>query len=70
MASSGVERLAPDGRSVVLTVSPGTPETGQWCGTCLLPSLVRVPLLAISDAGVTRLGTAEGCPGCMEEARS
>jgi hypothetical protein len=69
MASSGIERPAQDGRSVVLTVVPGEPETGLWCGRCLLPSLIRVPLLALGAAGVTRLGTAEGCPGCLEESR-
>jgi hypothetical protein len=62
-----MERLAPDGRSVVIDVIPGEPETGLWCGTCLLPSLVRVPLLALGQAGVTQLGTAEGCAGCMGE---
>jgi hypothetical protein len=68
MASSSAERLAPDGRSVVVTVTPGEPETGLWCPFCLLHSLVRVQLYAVTDSGVTLMGTAEGCPGCTEDA--
>lgn len=69
MASSGIERLAPDGGSVTVTITPGEPETGLWCGACQLPSLIRVALYCFSKTGVTQLGTAEGCPGCMEDLR-
>jgi hypothetical protein len=70
MATSGTERLSPDGRTVTVTVTPGAPQTGLWCPACQLPTLIRVPLYAVSEGGVTLLGTAEECHGCMEDART
>jgi hypothetical protein len=63
-------RLAPDGRSVIFTFTPGTPETGLWCDECLLPSRIRLPVCTIDSSGVRVLTVVETCPGCVEESRT
>jgi hypothetical protein len=45
----------------VITITTGDPETGLWCTTCLLPSLVRIPLYRITESGVTDYGTVDHC---------
>lgn len=52
------------GRVVTITVEAGEPILGLWCETCLLPSLVTVPVSALSHAGVTDLGFVEACTDC------
>lgn len=46
---------------VKVTIDPGTPEFGQWCDTCQLPSGVRVPLSIIGVDGVATLGYVHLC---------
>jgi hypothetical protein len=65
MATAPGHALAPDGRSVIVTFTAGEPETGLWCGTCLLPSVIRIPFLI----GGKVISTAEACAGCDEEGR-
>ena len=65
MATAPGHALAPGGRSVILTFTAGEPETGLWCGTCLLPSVIRIPVLV----GGKVIGTAEACAGCDETER-
>jgi hypothetical protein len=50
----------------VVLLSAGEPETGLWCGRCLLPSRIRVPFCITSEQGSFLAGTAEGCPDCGE----
>jgi hypothetical protein len=68
MATDG-GRLSPDGREVVYHVEPGEPILGLWCETCLLPSVVSVPVLLLTDSGVSDLGFAEQCARCGAKRR-
>jgi hypothetical protein len=58
--------LSEDGRSIVVELAAGTPETGIWCGECLLPSGVRVPIFTLTDDGPRRLAWADfhKCTDC------
>lgn len=53
----------------VVLIAPGEPETGLWCGSCLLPSVVRVPLIMITENGAdtSALSPAELCTECGEQ---
>jgi hypothetical protein len=44
-------QLSEDGQSVIIRITAGTPETGIWCGKCLLPSGVRIPMYVLTDDG-------------------
>lgn len=48
-------------RSVVIQVEAGRPVLGLWCDTCLLPSVVEVPLLHLTSTGVGLIGTVRKC---------
>jgi hypothetical protein len=51
--------MPPTTVSVELAI--GTPITGGWCSTCLLSSLVRIPLWQVTQRGMTLLSVAEVC---------
>jgi hypothetical protein len=53
----------------VVLVATGEPETGLWCDSCLLPSVVRVPLVMITENGAsdTALSPVELCTECGEQ---
>lgn len=40
---------------------------GLWCYTCMRPSVVQIPMLAIDPNGVTECGMYEGCVDCEQE---
>lgn len=49
-------------REAVVHVTPGEPRAIEGlCPHCLLPSLVEVDLAAMTEMGVTVLGTWTGC---------
>lgn len=56
--------LDGDGRSVIVHLVPGTPETGQWCDHCLLPSVIRIPVYMLTGDGPQLLATYTECDGC------
>ena len=56
--------LSEDGRSVIVTLIPGLPETGLWCGSCLLPSVIRVPVYTLAESGPRLLLAATECTEC------
>lgn len=42
-------------------------QTGLWCDTCLLPSVVEGDLVELNDSGVTLLSTAARvCVGAQQ----
>ncbi len=52
-------RLSEDGQTIILDVAFGTPVTGIWCGACLLPSGVRIPMYALADDGPSPMPWAD-----------
>lgn len=42
----------------------GTPSTGIWCDTCMLPSKILLPVQGLGEEGVLPLGTISACPDC------
>ena len=44
-------------------------ETGAWCGSCLLPSVVSVPWVAVSPDTLRTVlrGTMHLCQDCGQE---
>ena len=50
----------------VVFVAASEPETGLWCDSCLLSSVVRVPLVMITESGAsdTVLSPVELCTEC------
>ena len=52
-----------EARPTIVTVAPllGTPETGLWCDTCNLPSLVRYPVTAVLPTGVLAMPDLHLC---------
>jgi hypothetical protein len=57
-------RLSPDGSAVFVEISRGTPDTGLWCDTCLLPSGIGVPVYALGDDGPRLLVYTRMCLDC------
>jgi len=45
-------------------VSAGTPQTGLWCGKCLLPSRVRIPVYVTSERGSSLVTVHDACEDC------
>jgi hypothetical protein len=45
-------------------ITVGTPKTGLWCPTCLLPSRSDVPIYVLGEVGPFCVGTASHCDGC------
>jgi hypothetical protein len=45
-------------------LTPGTPKTGLWCPTCLLPSRSEVPIYVLGENGPSVIATANHCDGC------
>ena len=55
--------------SYVVFIAAGEPQIGLWCDTCLLPSVVRVPLIMITETGAddSALSPAELCTECGKQ---
>lgn len=49
---------------MVIEVTVGDPETGLWCGTCLLPSVVAIPVMAVCGSRIVSLTVFRECPDC------
>jgi hypothetical protein len=49
--------------SAPLNLVAGTPATGLWCETCLLPSRYDVPIYALAADGPIQVGTFDFCDG-------
>lgn len=49
---------------VTINITYGTPVTGLWCATCLLPSRYTVPLYVLGDDGPYEVGTVDRCDRC------
>lgn len=49
-------------------IEAGSIEFGHWCPDCLLPSVVRVEVLLVTDNGVTSQGHMRLCSDCRHEA--
>lgn len=57
----------PPGAPLVVTIRArmGDPETGGWCDTCFLPSVVTVPYRLVTDGGsVLKAGKWFRCEEC------
>ncbi len=50
-------------RSVIVRVEAHLVETGLWCDTCLLPSVVRF-VVTLRHNPMRRLGEAMACTDC------
>jgi hypothetical protein len=50
--------------SVTTRLTPGTPKTGLWCNTCLLPSRVEVSIYVLGEAGPFVIATLNRCDEC------
>jgi hypothetical protein len=55
-----------DDGTITVLLTAGEPETGLWCGKCLLSSRARVPLYQVDWNGSTLVTVIEVCPGCEE----
>jgi hypothetical protein len=47
----------------VNNIVPGTPTTGLWCETCLLPSRYEVPLYVLGSDGPIQVALVNRCEG-------
>lgn len=47
-----------------IEVEVGEPETGLWCGTCLLPSAVAIPVTATLRGSILSVSAAMFCADC------
>jgi hypothetical protein len=45
----------------VVRVQVGSPGVGLWCSRCALPSVLRFPLVVLSDDGVSPAGWVDYC---------
>lgn len=52
--------IAPP-RYVTMHLVPGTPVTGLWCDTCLLPSRYEAPVYVLGDDGPIKVGVMKRC---------
>lgn len=59
-----IAALVPTLRGQSAWITVGTPESGQWCKDCLLPSRAVFPLYVLSDDGPIRIGEATACLAC------
>lgn len=50
--------------AVVLNLWVGEPEVGLWCPKCNLPSGYRVPIVHVSEQGVSPFGAIKRCHDC------
>ena len=50
-------------RSGKIQLFIGTPSHGLWCADCNLPSQMEVPVNAVTNVGVTTVGTYSVCSG-------
>jgi hypothetical protein len=64
MAETPGGRISEDGRSVIVTIVSGTPETGLWCAACLLPAVIHVPVHMLTESGPKLLATYIECVEC------
>ena len=46
---------------VTIHLVPGTPVTGLWCDTCLLPSRYEIPIYVLGDEGPIKTGMINRC---------
>ena len=51
-------------RSVVIQTQVGEPETGLWCDTCLLPSMVAVPVITTCGSRILSVAVYRRCADC------
>ena len=59
-----------DDRSDVIAIETSDLETGVWCSTCLLPSAVRVTILAgVVGHELHPIGVGVICFDCAEVTR-
>lgn len=49
---------------VYLHVDGDNALAGLWCEECQLPSVVRFPILSLSENGVSQFGTHDACMDC------
>jgi|HubBroStandDraft_4_1064222.scaffolds.fasta_scaffold3630262_2 hypothetical protein len=50
--------------TVTLEVTVGEPVTGLWCGSCLLPSLIAVPVTETLGNRQPSLAAYKACADC------
>jgi hypothetical protein len=46
---------------IIMNLVPGTPVTGLWCDTCLLPSRYEAAVYVLGDDGPARVGMTARC---------
>lgn len=47
-----------------IEVTVGEPETGLWCDTCLLPSMIAVPVMATCGNSIILVAVHRRCADC------
>lgn len=48
---------------ITVHITAGTPTTGLWCDTCLLPSRYEIPLYVLGSEGPRQVGLVNRCDG-------
>lgn len=66
MSYWGQDAHHDDQGDVRIPLTPGTPTTGLWCPTCLLPSRCETPIYVLGEAGPFVIATANHCTGCHQ----
>lgn len=51
---------------VYLHVDGDNAQVGLWCDECQLPSVVRFPILFMSENGISPAGVVDRCMECDE----
>lgn len=49
---------------IYLTVDADNAEAGLWCWACQLPSVIKFPIVQLSEIGVGQVGFYEACMEC------
>lgn len=49
---------------IYLHVDGDNAQVGLWCDECQLPSMIRFPIIQLSENGVTFAGYVQRCADC------
>lgn len=51
---------------IYLHVDGENAQVGLWCDECQLPSVVRFPILSMSESGIAPAGVVDRCMECED----